>query len=279
MITKREPSQRIRSYYDRHTEADRFDSPHGRLELARTKAIISRYLPADPLRILDVGGGTGAYSFWLTDLGHEVAFVDLSRVQVELVRARDDQSQSKLASITVGHAGSLDFPPNSFDMVLNMGPMYHLPPGRERTAALQEMGRVLTDGGLLVSAYISRFAALMDGYRKSWVSNPVYEGLALADARTGVHDSPDDLKYYTLAYMHRPEEIRPELEASGYEVMDVVAVEGFFWTYPHLGELQSEPEGFARLLDHAEAVEREPSLMGASAHLLAIAIKGKGRRK
>ena len=29
-----------------------------------------------------------------------------------------------------------------------------------------------------------------------------------------MHDSPDDDKYFTLAYMHRPDDVAPELEAA-----------------------------------------------------------------
>jgi hypothetical protein len=138
------------------------------------------------------------------------------------------------------------------------------------------MRRVLSDDGVLVSAYISRFAALMDGYKRRWISNPAYESLSVEDARHGVHDSPDDDKYFTLAFMHRPEEIAAELQTAGFEMLELLAVEGLFWTYPHLAEFVEDPESFARLLSHVELLEREPSIMGASAHFLSTAHKRKG---
>ena len=147
-----------------------------------------------------------------------------------------------------------------------MGPMYHLPPGKERIEALREMHRVLCDAGLL-------FSALLDGYKKRWISNPVYEALSLDDVKHGVHDSPDDDKYFTLAFMHRPEEVCDELCAGGFEMLDLIAVEGLLWTYPHLGGFVDDQEAFSHFLDHAELLEKESSVMGASAHFLAIARK------
>ncbi len=266
-------SSRIRSHYDRHSEAERFSAARGKLEFERSKAILSRHLSPTALSILDVGGGTGAYSFWLATLGHRVSFIDLSDEQVATVAARDAQVTARLASIAQGTALDLRFPEKSFDVVLAMGPLYHLPPS-ERLVALGEMRRVLRDEGFIACAYISRFAALMDGYKKGLIYDPAYVPLALGDIERGVHDSPDDDRYFTLAYMHRPEEIVPELERAGFCTRELCAVEGFFQTYPHLERFVEDPESFSQLLKHAELVEKEPSLMGASAHLLAIATKG-----
>jgi SAM-dependent methyltransferase len=270
-----EHSDRIKAHYNKHPESDRFDSPHGKLEYERTKAILGRYLPAAPADILDAGGGTGAYSFWLAGLGHRVTFVDLSDVHVATVRDKNRDSRAKLHDIREGSALTLDFAAESFDVALIMGPLYHLPP-EERARALREMHRVLRKDGLLVSAYISRFAALMDGYRKGYIRDPVYAPLATGDVEHGMHDSPDDDKYFTMAFMHRPDEVAPELKAAGFRILDVLAVEGLFWTYPHLGEFVEDRERFARLLQHAELIEKESSVMGASAHFLAISAKAAG---
>src|SRR5574338_159428 len=48
-------------FYDRGLERDRLDSGQGALELARTVAILERYLPRPPAVVADVGGGPGRY--------------------------------------------------------------------------------------------------------------------------------------------------------------------------------------------------------------------------
>lgn len=264
--------RRISMHYDRHPESDRFGSPHGALEYARSKEIIGRYLPHEPVDILDVGGGTGAYSFWLAQLGYRVTFVDLSEVHVASARDQNNAVEHKLVSIEQGNVVSMPFESASFDFVLNMGPMYHLHEAQRRKA-LNEIFRLLRKNGTLISAYISRFAAVMDGYKKEWISDPEYNALCVGDLKLGIHQSPDDDKYFTLAYLSRPEEVAPELEACGFQIQELFAVEGFFWTYPHLSSFVEDKEKFARLLEHARMLEKESSVMGASAHFLSIATK------
>ena len=64
--------------------------------------MLARELPPPPSVVLDLGGGAGAYSFWLAERGHAVHLVDLSLRQVDLARRRPDAAA--LASIAVGVA-------------------------------------------------------------------------------------------------------------------------------------------------------------------------------
>ena len=43
-----------------------------KLEGLRSKEIIQRYLPSSSINLIDIGGGTGYYSFWLQQMGHRV---------------------------------------------------------------------------------------------------------------------------------------------------------------------------------------------------------------
>jgi SAM-dependent methyltransferase len=269
-VESRSGADRIRSYYNRNPEKDRLGSPQGRLEYERSKAVISRYLGAPPLSVLDAAGGTGAYSFWLAGLGHRVTFMDLSDAHVAAVRERNRTADAPLVDVRQGNVLDPDLPPGAFDLVLNMGPMYHLPAG-QRLEALHALGLLLNRGGILISAYISPFAALMDGYSDDYILDPEFGPLAIGDIAKGVHEPPGHDRYFTLAYMHRPEEIGPEITAAGLHLRALVAVEGFFWTYQNLGTYTEDPDRFRQLMEHARLIESEPSIMGASAHMLSVA--------
>jgi SAM-dependent methyltransferase len=269
-----ESGDRIQAYYDSSSESDRFDSPHGKLEFERSKRFISKHLPKGTLTILDVGGGTGAYSFWLAKQGFGVSFVDLSPGHVALVNSQNEQCQHKLVAIMQGNALGLEFKNEAFDVVLCMGPMYHLSPAK-RLLAYKEVHRVLRNDGLAIFAYISRFAAIMDGYKKGMIADPVYIPLAEGDIRKGIHESPNDERYFTLAYMHKPEEVEPEISTAGFSLQELIGVEGIFWTYPNLAEYMEDEIARERLLGHAQMIEHEPSIMGASAHFLAATRKDK----
>jgi SAM-dependent methyltransferase len=267
-----EPSSRIGAYYDSCSESGRFESPHGKLEFERSKRFISRHLPKGAATILDVGGGTGAYSFWLAEEGYSVSFVDLSAGHVALVNVQNDNYKNKLTTILQGNALKLQFENETFKVVLCMGPLYHLSP-EERLFAYKEVHRVLRNDGLAIFAYISRFAAIMDGYKKGIIADPFYVPLAEGDILKGIHESPNDEKYFTLAYMHKPEEVEPEMSTAGFALQELIGVEGIFWTYPNLAEYIEDKASYERLLGHAQMIEHEPSIMGASAHFLAAARK------
>ena len=77
-------SDAVKTFYSSGIEKDRLNLDIFRLEGLRTKEIIDKFLTKQALNILDVGGGTGFYSFWLTRLGHHVSLVDLSPRNIEL---------------------------------------------------------------------------------------------------------------------------------------------------------------------------------------------------
>lgn len=81
-------------------------------------------------------------------------------------------------------------------------------------------------------------------------------------------DAPDR---FTTAYFHRPEELAPEATAAGLVPFGVLGVELTGWLVGNLGSLLSGPERTATWLDWLRLLETEPSLSGASAHLLALA--------
>jgi 2-polyprenyl-3-methyl-5-hydroxy-6-metoxy-1,4-benzoquinol methylase len=59
-------------HYSEADESSRLDTGWFRLERARTQELILRHVPPVPARIIDVGGGAGAYACWLAALGYEV---------------------------------------------------------------------------------------------------------------------------------------------------------------------------------------------------------------
>jgi len=78
----------VSTYYSTFAEESRLTTGASRLELERTKEILSRVLPPAPARIVDVGGAAGAYSLWLAGQGYDVHLVDASARLVEEARRR-----------------------------------------------------------------------------------------------------------------------------------------------------------------------------------------------
>ena len=89
--------------------------------------------------------------------------IDVVPLHVEQARERADKGPHFAAGL--GDARELDASDGSYDVVLLMGPLYHLPERRERLRALREARRVARADGLVVVATISRFAGVLDGMR------------------------------------------------------------------------------------------------------------------
>ena len=88
----------------------------------------------------------------------------------------------------------------------------------------------------------------------------------------GIHQNPTErLDWFTTAYFHRPDEIRPELEEAGLAFDTLLAVEGAAWMNQNLDEWLDDEAGRERLLHVVRRLEKEPSLIGATAHIIAIA--------
>jgi SAM-dependent methyltransferase len=251
----------IRAYYETGIERDRLEHSYSRIEFERTKEILGRYFPPSPARVLDVGGGPGAYAEWLADQGHDVRLVDATPLHVEQALER---AQGRFAAVE-GDARSLDEPDDGYDVVLLLGPLYHLIERADRLAALREAHRVLRPGGVVASAAISRFASLLDGLLRQWLGDPEYRAIVERDLVDGRHRS--DGEYFTTAFFHHPDELVNEVENAGFEIDGLFGVEGPGWL------LIDRSESYDDILRVARAVESEPSVIGTSAHLLAIGRK------
>jgi ubiquinone/menaquinone biosynthesis C-methylase UbiE len=261
-------SSEILAYYRQAPERDRLQGGVFQLEFLRTKEVIDRWLPKPPVVVLDVGGGPGAYSAWLARRDYEVHLLDPVPELVEQARQLDH----RITSCSVGDARALNQKDQFADIVLLLGPLYHLIDSRERQRALREAHRVLVPGGLLFAAVISRFASALDGLARDLFADPVFGKIVERDLATGIHENATgNIEYFTTARFHRPEELEDELTAAEFSVLQVVGLEGPGWLFENFAQRWSNPRCREDLLRIARALEAERSIRGVSAHLLAVA--------
>lgn len=249
----------ILEYYDRGGEDTRLvDS----LELLRTKVLLQRHLP-EKAEVLDVGGASGVYATWLAEQGHRVRLVDPVPRHVATARAKGIDAVE-------GDARALREPDASHDAVLLLGPLYHLLDRADRVRALAEAGRVSRD--LVVAAVISRWSPMFEGMLRGFVDDPVFATMLREDLTSGTRRGTQHLPNgFTTSYFHRPEEIVSEVADAGLTLVDLLPVEGMAYWIPDIADRLADPDKRALVLELLERTEREPALLGATAHLLVIA--------
>jgi SAM-dependent methyltransferase len=270
----------IGDYYATGTEGDRLGIGYFQLERVRTEEILAEQLPQAPAKVFDVGGGTGPYARALTARGYEVHLLDPIPRHVEAARQPDAEGTTP-ASAEVGDARELPWGKEEADAVLLLGPLYHLPDPADRMKAIGEAHRVLHPGGSLLAAGISRLSIPFDGIKGPPTGRPeeplpLKDGLRLvADVlRTGRYSNPTgDLNMFTTAYMHTPTELGREIEAGGFDLQSLHAVEGpGAWT-PGFNRVWRSDRGRGLLCGLARTSSRVPLLRAVTPHLLAVARK------
>ena len=260
------------AHYEASREQDRLAGDLAELELVRTREVLARHLPPPPRRLLDVGGGTGVHAAWLLRDGYRVHLVDITPGHVE-------RAAAALAGLgltaEVGDARRLAAPDASFDAVLVLGPLYHLVERPDRLAALEEARRVVRPGGLVAVAAISRFASLIDGLVREFLFEPEFRRIVRRDLADGRHANPDNRPHwFTTAFFHHPDELHEEITDSRLDLVELVGVEGIAGWLPHLDARWRRDADRETILEATRLIEAEPTLLGLSAHLLAVARRG-----
>lgn len=262
----------ISDFYNRTPEESRLQQGPFQLEEARTRELIQRFAPRPPATVVDVGGAAGAYALWLAEAGYGVHLIDPVARLIAEAQQRSAAAKHPLASSRVGDARALELRDASVDIVLMLGPLYHLTDGADRARALREAARVLKPGGWLFAAAISRWASALDGLARDLLGDPRFMAIVKQDLRDGQHrNTTDRLDYFTTAYFHRPEELGDEVASAGLALQAVYGIEGPGWILPDIAERMADGKRRAGLLEVARMLETEPAVRGCSAHLLAVA--------
>jgi S-adenosylmethionine-dependent methyltransferase len=265
----------VQAFYDKNAqnEWDRLD--RHRTEFAVTLRALKDYLPHLPAAVLDVGGGPGRYSIALAKLGHRVTLLDLSEGCLQLAQTKAKEEGVNLTGCLRGNAIDLHrFKDGSFDVVLLMGPLYHLLDMDGRDRAVKETHRVLKQNGLVFASFITRYAPLRWSAKSEpeWLSQgkELLETGVWRPSTTGI---PSRARVgFTSSYFAHPTEIRPLMKRNGFQDLDLIGCEGAVSMIEEkINELKGDEFDF--WVDLNYRLGKDPSLHGAAEHLLYIGRK------
>lgn len=258
----------IQKFYETGVEKDRLYKKMGRLEKERTDKLLNQYLPKAPTTILDVGGGIGVYSFDLASKGYNVYLIDPVASNIkEAIKFGEQYKENPLQGYIVGDARKIDMSDESVDIVLFMGPLYHLN-NSDRKIALLEAYRVLKPGGKIFTVAISRFCPVLGAFVKGQMEDPDFEKEVFNSLTKGQFFYKGG-QFFT----HWPNELQNEVKEAGFESVSIHAIEGFGYC---LHESNWDNENLRqKLLKAIELTETESSVLGISSHMMAIGEKSK----
>ena len=242
------------------------------MEFAVTMHALTNYLPSAPQTLLDIGGGPGRYALALSSLNYQVTLLDLSQSNLKFAKQKASESNLSIQRYVHGnalHLSSLHL--GIFDAALLLGPLYHLLTCQERQQAIREAWQVLRPGGLIFTAFITRYAPFRDIAKRVPYSLLEERTIWKEILSTGIYHAGQGVGF-TDAYFAHPAEIVPLMEDARFETLDVLGCEGIV---AHNEEQvnQLTGEAWQAWVDLNYQLGKEPSLHGAADHLLYIGRK------
>ena len=262
----------ISAYYNSDPDREHDRLARHQLEYDLTWRYLDQYLPARG-SVLEIGAATGRYTLELARRGYAVTAVDLSAALIHSARQRlaaaDLDGQVRFV---VADARDLSqVTEREFDAVLLMGPLYHLVEAADRQTALHQAFDHLRAGGLIFSAFISRLGIMGDLIKNDpdWIEEDQAEVQGII---TRGRRADDTRRGGFRGYFALVSEIAPLHEAVGFKTLIVAGVEPVISADD---ESYNKLEGKQRQLwlDMLHKLSTEPSIIGASRHLLCIGRK------
>ena len=256
--------------YENYREEDRLSTNNARkIEFLTTVRALDELIVGKK-KILDCAAETGVYAFYLADRGHDVTATDITPRHIDVIRETLKDKPYEIDARVLDATDMSVFEDETFDVVLNMGPFYHLINEEDRKKCLQESLRVLKKDGLLITAYIPRYYV----FQYVAMSNDYFLDVKLAKqlTETGILRHDDEKCYWTDTYYATDEEMENLYREYGIEVIDHFSQDG---ATPHFSKKVDgwSEEQFKVWCDYHYSICRQKSLLGASNHAVIVGRK------
>lgn len=259
---------KIKEYYSVFDEQNRLIRDNsGKLEYEMTMRILEKHLPEEGT-ILDLGGGAGVYAFPLAKKGYKVYLADLSERLIGQAKERKEVEKTEnLVACDVVNAMDLSiYQDNMFDVVIALGPFYHLTEEDERRKCVSEIRRVLKDGGTVIAGfipYLSGSIAIVDRYffcpahvNASNLSHVFETGKFHNLASNGFQEG-----YYATAA-----EMKQLFEDNGFETTCIRSIRGFAYEKEDMIYGVKDEDVLAEIMKAIDKTADDPAVVEMCGH-------------
>lgn len=263
-------------YYNKFNEDKRLLSRHGQVEYNTTMHYIQKMIDLVPgkesdrcVRIADIGAGTGRYSIALAKEGYQVTSVEPVKYNLGILNKHVKEELGENADIVAYQGNALNLKKlksGEYDIVLLMGPMYHLHGDEELLRALTEAKRILKDNGYILVQYVlSNYAIIRHGFMDGHITESIREGKVTSDFKI-LSDAEELYEYLSFEDIDRLNKL------SGLKSIKRVSPEGMA-DYLRNDLNAMDEETFELFKRYQLEICEKPELVGAGSHLLDILVK------
>lgn len=238
-----------------------------KIEFDITKRYLDDFIRGEKLEIFDIGGGPGRYAMHLAERGHKVTLMDLSKKNLEVAKRKAIEKGITLAGYIHGNALDLEEIKKQYDVVLLMGPLYHLVKEPERRKAVEGALKLLKPAGIMIVTFISSYAPLQDHLLNLY---PIESVKGILDFLQNGENKEG--KGFTTAYFTKPNEAREFMDSCGLKELTFAGIENILAYKEKEINLLEESE-YRKWIDIGYRLSTDEMLLGSSQHLLYIGRK------
>ena len=262
-MTSSNREQIIANYANGKEQERAFESRASGLEFHYTKKILDKHIMPDS-SIIELGCGGGYYGVYFADKCSKYVGVDITPENIAVFEEKIKMSGFYNVRASVGDATNLyNIADSNFDVVLCLGPMYHLPP-EERELVFAECKRIAKPGAVLAFAYISPMGAYLKACLM-WTDR-------YPDKKTNeyvlINGTSDDTP--GLFFFAAPEKIAESAKAHGLEMIENAGVD-FVFNENIINNMSGEK--FEAWLELTDYMAESESCAGLANHSLLICKK------
>lgn len=250
-----------------HGGEDNRAENHGKggMEFIFTEKIMEKYIKTNSI-VAEIGCATGHYAFRFASKCREYKGYDLTPANIKIFKYKIKESGLKNVSADIADATNLcNIPDSKFDVVMVLGPMYHLD-FNNRMLSFKEAYRICKVGGVAAFAYINKAGASIGA-----IVNEAFKGKYPTKEcnqmvlQRGTDDIKTDVFFYSM-----PEEMISCAKDCGFAIMENRGLD--FVLSPD--KIKSMPdEQYEAWLELTQFLSESASCTGMSGHALLICKK------
>ena len=257
----------LTEYYGKYNEEKRLLHRYGQIEYRTTMKYIEDCIGGRKnLQILDVGCATGRYLLPLAEEGHAMTGIDYVNYNLGILRQKAERLGLQVTA-KQGDARDLSkLQEDHYDIVLYLGPMYHLFTEDDKVRALKEARRVLKPSGFLLVGYImNEFGVIRYGVMDGNIADSFEQG-KLDDA-FHIRNTEEDLFSFD-----RTEDIERYREKADLLRVKILSQDGAT-NYMRQAVTALSDEAFEKYYEYHLSICERADLLGAGCHTLDILTK------